>query len=86
MVEGPLETPVRSRDLSYENIKLITSQAEAKAVHRLKKDLDKFTDERTLPGYEKGKLERDVWNLEQKPCAKGQPDLALRVIRSTDMH
>lgn len=78
---------MRSWDLSYENIKLITSGgAEAKAVHRLKKGLDKFTDERTRLGYKKGKLERDVWNLEQKPCAKGQPDLAIRVIKSTDTH
>lgn len=47
----------------------------------IKKDLDKFMGERTLVVSKKGKMEREVWNSERKPYTKGQPCLALQLIK-----
>ena len=38
---------------------------------------------RKLVAYKKGRMEQEVWNPERKPCTKGQPHLAGRLIRST---
>lgn len=81
----PLVRTHKSQDLFYkDNTLIISGGAEAQTIHRFKKDLDKSMDERTLVANKKGRMEREVWNLDRKTDDVGlKNSLSLRYVWST---